>query len=113
MGTDLQRFNCETKLQEWSQRIADCRSSGLQVKQWCQKNGIAPSTYYTWQRRVFDVSAQPTEARFVELPVPHAEAKHQTSGIAASLQWAGTSIDFHNGADPATIMAIIQAMKSC
>ena len=112
MGTELQRFNCGTKLQEWSQRIADCRSSGLQVKQWCQENGIAPSTYYTWQR-VFDASAQPTEAQFVELPTPHAEAKHQTSGVAASLQWSGTNIDFHNGADPATIMAIIRAVRSC
>ena len=109
MGTELQRFNCGTKLQEWSRHIADCRSSGLQVKQWCQENGIAPSTYY----RVFDASAQPTEAQFVELPAPHAEAKHQTSGFAASLQWAGTNIDFHNGADPATIMAIIQAVRSC
>lgn len=113
MRTELQRFNYETRLQEWSQRVADCRSSGLQVKQWCRENGIAVSTYYTWQQRVFDASAQPTESKFVELPVSCTEPQHPVSDIAASLRFNGTNIDFRNGADPATIMAIIQAVRSC
>lgn len=113
MRTELQRFNYETQLQKWSQRITDCRSSGLHVKRWCQENGVSLSTYYKWQRRVFAVSAQPCETQFAELPISCTKPQHPASDIAASLQFNGTNIDFHNGADPTTIMAIIRAVKSC
>lgn len=25
---------------EWAEEIAECRSSGMQIKEWCRKNGI-------------------------------------------------------------------------
>lgn len=36
-------------LQEWSGRIAECRSSGMAVKNWCKAQGIAIKTYYYWE----------------------------------------------------------------
>ena len=39
------------KLQEWSGRIADCRSSGMSVKAWCAAQGISLKTYYYWEKR--------------------------------------------------------------
>ena len=47
-GTRAQR-----NLMEWSQRVADCRSSGLSVTRWCAEHGIKPKTYYNWQKKVF------------------------------------------------------------
>ena len=38
-------------LQEWSTKIAECRSSGMTVKAWCAKQGIAIQTYYRWEKR--------------------------------------------------------------
>lgn len=38
-------------LQEWSGRIAECRSSGMAVKNWCKAQGIAIKTYYYWERQ--------------------------------------------------------------
>ena len=40
------------KLQEWSARIAECRSSGKRVKEWCAAQGINAKTYYYWEKRV-------------------------------------------------------------
>ncbi|MFR8411218.1 MAG: IS66 family insertion sequence element accessory protein TnpA, partial [Butyricicoccus sp.] len=37
------------KLQEWSARIQNCRSSGLSVRAWCRQEGINASTYYRWE----------------------------------------------------------------
>ena len=49
----LQRANQQHRLVEWSRRVEACRSSGLSVGQWCRENGIALSTYFSWQKKVF------------------------------------------------------------
>lgn len=41
-------------LQEWAKRVKECRSSGLSVKEWCKENNVAMSTFYTWQKKVFN-----------------------------------------------------------
>jgi len=43
----------QARLAEWKTLVAQCRSSGLPVKQWCAENGRDPSTYYRWDREIF------------------------------------------------------------
>ncbi len=33
-------------LRVWSQRVTECRESGLPVNRWCQEHGINVKTYY-------------------------------------------------------------------
>lgn len=41
----------EAKLQEWQEKIMDCRSRGITVNQWCQEHRIKDySTYYRKKR---------------------------------------------------------------
>lgn len=40
------------RLEEWKQRITECRASGLTVKEWCAQNGCNTSTYYRWEREL-------------------------------------------------------------
>lgn len=40
-------------LEEWKQRIMDCRASGLTVREWCSQNSWSASTYYRWEREAF------------------------------------------------------------
>ena len=47
----------QAKVEEWKQRIMDCRSSGLTVKQWCVAYGGNPSTYDRWERELFKKNA--------------------------------------------------------
>ncbi len=37
-------------LRVWSQRVAECRESGLPVSRWYQENGINVKMYYNWQK---------------------------------------------------------------
>ena len=64
----------QARLTEWRMLIAQCRSSGLPVKQWCAENGRDPSTYYRWEReilgRIRDGSGEKAEA-----PSPTARPK--------------------------------------
>ncbi|MBM6927503.1 IS66 family insertion sequence element accessory protein TnpA [Pseudoflavonifractor phocaeensis] len=53
MEKNLQVLKHQEKIAVWSERIADCRSSGIGVKAWCEGNGVSPSSYYKWQKSCF------------------------------------------------------------
>ena len=36
----------------WKQRIVECRSSGMSVKEWCKERGLDFTTYYRWERKI-------------------------------------------------------------
>ena len=72
MGTDLQLFNSDQNLKMWAERVRQCRTSGMKVKDWCEANGINKYTYYDWQKRVFNAYKLQDEllqqhTQFVEL----------------------------------------------
>ena len=52
-------------LQEWSTKIAECRSSGMSVKTWCAERGIPIKTYYYWEKRFVTEATQ-----HLSLPAP-------------------------------------------
>ena len=39
----------EAAIPMWQARIKECRSSDLNVKEWCAANGIDRRTYYKWE----------------------------------------------------------------
>ena len=52
MTNAIRNVNREVQLQQWQQQIMDCRSSGLTVGAWCEKNSMSKKTYYYHLRRV-------------------------------------------------------------
>ena len=89
-----------------------CRNSGQTVSQWCRENGVAISTYFMWQRKVFQAVSERAEVCFAEVPVYSTAAP--TVGNPAVVIHAGElKIELCSGADTATIRAIIQAIQSC
>lgn len=67
----------QAKLQEWTEAIQVCRSSGLSVKQWCRNRGVTTTTYYRWERELLELAGgtrnKPQLANtttFAELPAP-------------------------------------------
>ena len=107
----LQRVNRQQRLAEWSRRVEACRSSGLTVVQWCQENGIAVSTYFSWQKKVFQALKEVHEITFAEVPV--LEYSQPSWHVAASVEVSGIQIQVYEGADTNTLQALLQAAKSC
>ncbi len=108
MERGLQRVNHHSHLAEWGRRVEACRKSGRRVSEWCAEQGIPVSTYYSWQRKVFQAAVSENEVCFAEVPVRPA-----TVETAASIECGELRVDIHTGADPETIQAIIRALKSC
>ena len=110
-AASLQRANQQQRLVEWSRRVEACRSSGLPVGQWCRENGIAVSTYFSWQRKVFQALKEVQEVTFAEVPIM--EHSQHSGHIVAAMEVSGVRIQVYEGADGATLQAILQAAKSC
>ena len=107
----LQRVNRQQRLAEWSRRVEACRSSGLTVVQWCQENGITVSTYFSWQRKVFQALKEVQEVTFAEVPIM--EHSQLSGHIVAAMEVSDVRIQVYEGADKATLQAILLAAKSC
>ena len=107
--TGLQTINHQNNLALWSEQIADCRSSGQTVSQWCVAHGIDTSTYYNRQRRVYEMTAK-VSGPFVEVQL---ETPPAHSGSIATVSAGGLTVEIHAGADEATLAALLRAMKSC
>ena len=58
MGVRVRALKHRAKLQEWSARIAECRSSGKRVKEWCAAQGINTKTYYYWEKQFVTEASQ-------------------------------------------------------
>ena len=106
MEQSLQSVNHGNQLVWWSQRVEECRKSGLKVAEWCAENEIAVSTYYSWQRKVFQAVTDREEICFVEVPVTAPVSK-----TTATIRMRDIRIEIHSGADAATIRAMIQALN--
>ena len=108
MERGLQKANHYNQLAEWAQRVEACRKSGQKVSEWCSEQGIPVSTYYSWQRKVFQAATTEAEVCFTEI-----SARPAGRGIAASIESGELRIEIHAGADAETVSAIIQALKEC
>jgi len=102
------------QLELWTQRVAECRSSGMQVKTWCQTHGVSKKTYYYWQRRVLGLlqneEVQEQQPEFAEIPL---HPQSCSSAVTASLDVAGVSVQVFAGADEQTLCALLRALKAC
>ena len=116
----IQSTTKQKHLLEWSQRVADCRSSGLSVSRWCTEHNIKPKTYYNWQKKVFAAMIKQqkhqmmepagAEARFAELPVPLSEPVHDR-GLVASVHVGEASLDVYEGASAEIVTALCRALS--
>ena len=108
MERGLQKANHYNQLGEWAQRVEACRRSGQKVGEWCSEQGIPVSTYYSWQRKVFQAVTTEPEVCFTEI-----SARPAGRGTAASIESGELRIEIHAGADTEMVRAIIQALKEC
>lgn len=111
MSTELQQLNGQNKVALWTERISECRNSGLSVKTWCRGKGICEATYYKWQKKIFTMAQAQRELQFAEVTPVMAEARD--SRVAMRIQTGGIVAEIHNGADPATVESVLRILKLC
>ena len=49
---DTQKVAAEYRLSQWARVIQEQQSSGQNIKDFCETNGIRPGRYFYWQRKL-------------------------------------------------------------
>jgi len=116
----IQSTTKQKQLLEWSQGVADCRSSGLSVSRWCTEHDIKPKTYYAWQKKVFAAMIEQqklqmmeetgNENKFIELPSLELGAKRGRD-LVASVHVGEASLDVYEGASPEIVTTLCQVLN--
>jgi hypothetical protein len=92
----------KVRLQEWSAQVEAQQASGLNVREWCAENGIAPNTYYNHLKRVREQFLSSSPA-IVPLNVPQ-----QSADIR--IEKNGLQISLPANIAPDTLLALVQSL---
>ena len=105
----------ESLLAMWRQRVIDCRSSGLTIKQWCEDNNVHYKLYCYWQRQVWDAEVktivqkeQPEIPRvqFAEISLPATTNETEKADIV--LRCGNWSVEIRNTASGEMVRQIVE-----
>lgn len=119
MYKSLKQARHNSMLQTWSERVRECRGSGLSVREWCEQNGYKVSVYYRWQREVFNAVSQQVQPTATDsMPVfaeisPEFVAQSTSSEVAATMKFGDVSVDFYANTPQAFLEAFLRSVKSC
>ena len=106
-------------VQEWSGRIAECRTSGKSVKAWCAERGISMKTYYYWEKKFVTEATQqlslpaPTQAgllmRVNPDTMPGSDAAEVGSGI--TIRHGESIITLPGGSSTKAVADLVKALN--
>ena len=105
----------QAKLQEWSARIQDCRSSGLSVRAWCRQEGVNATTYYRWERELLALAetepcSSVSAVRFAELPAPK-QVSCSAAERCTTLHIGNASLDIYPGCDAEQLRLLVELLR--
>lgn len=101
----------QQRRQEWEKRIAEYRSSGQSVREWCAANGVKPERLWYWLRRKKAGSTE-TESTTTWLqavvsgPTP---GEQNDTGLLVKVGKA--SIEVKPGFDPELLSTVVRVLS--
>jgi hypothetical protein len=93
---------------QWAERIAEQKRSGLSVKQFCKERGVSEYSFYTWRKRL----AKKEPVRFALLERGGAR---QASAREADLELVlanGERLRIGNGVNAATLRTVLEVLRA-
>ena len=119
MATGVQELKLAARMQEWSVKIAECRSSGMGVKAWCKSQGIAATTYYHWEKRFVTEATQqlsltaPTQAGMLMRVNPDAlpSGDMNAIGVGITIRHGESVITLPAGSSAEEVAELVRALN--
>ena len=107
----------ESMINVWRERVRECKTSGLTVAEWCEKNHINKKTYFYWQKQVWDHEINtmapdqpglPSPVQFAEISVPAGAIQGENPDIV--LHQGSWTVEIRNSVDPMLLCRILEAV---
>ena len=110
------------RLNQWTEIIRECRSSGQTVSGWCFEHGVNSKSYYYWLRKVRAAACEalPAIKEGNNLIVPFdvqvptgADSYHSHKRTADVILHIGSAtVEINNGASATLIESILKAVQN-
>ena len=119
MAAGIQELKSGARMQEWSERIAECRSSGMSVRGWCREQGIPVQTYYRWEKRFIETATRqlslpaPTQTGMLMRVNPESMPGDEdvNTGTGITIRHGESVIIFPAGSCPETVASLVKALN--
>ena len=96
------------KADEWAERIAAQRRSGMSVKQFCKEQGLTECSFYAWRKRL-------QERGPVRFALVESSARRQERTAEAVLELVlatGERLRIGPGVDTATLRTVLDVLRA-
>src|SRR4051794_23258575 len=103
------RTRDEQKERQWRRRIAQWRTSGLSVRDFCARHGLATPSFYAWRRTLQQRAAAAAPA-FVAVQVV-ADAPPAPASVLELVLADGRIVRVAPGFDAATLRQLLTALE--
>ncbi|UNC91225.1 IS66 family insertion sequence element accessory protein TnpA [Candidatus Contubernalis alkaliaceticus] len=106
------------RLNQWTQIIRECRSSGQTVKVWCADHDINPKTYYYWLRKVREAACEAIpsleeNSSIVPVNIPaNADGPVSESTSQIILRFGSVTLELRNNASTTLIENTLRALQN-
>jgi hypothetical protein len=106
--TVIEEKTTRPKADEWAERIASQRRSGMSVKQFCKEQGLTEYSFYAWRKRLGEKG--PVRFALVERNAPQRE---RTAEAVLELVLAtGERLRIGTGVDTATLQVVLGVLRA-
>ena len=102
------RTRDEQKERRWRRRVAQWRTSGLSVRDFCVRHGLATPSFYAWRRTLKRRAAE--KAAFVPVQVV-ADAVPAQAGAREAVLADGRTVRVAPGFDAATLRQLLVVLR--
>ena len=105
------------RLEQWTELIRDCRSSGMKINDWCEANGVSHNAYFYWLRKVRAEACRnlPADAGQGNAPAfSRLEVQVLATGShpAVTVYLPQATVEIQDGISAQTVEAVLLALKS-
>lgn len=110
------------RMNQWTEIIKECRSSGQTVSSWCAEHNINPKSYYYWLRRVREAACEAlpslSDGNDAIVPVNFSIdaarriPKNQEASPGILLRFGSVTLELYNNTSPALIENTIKALQN-
>lgn len=119
---DMRQVNHQVRVDQWRQVIAECRSSGQSIKEWCKEHSLKESQYYYWLRVIRNESLalvqkenrmlQPSFAAVAVSEGNFGVVEQYQGSLCAIVKGEGFSVEIQNGANLQTLEQTLRILNS-
>jgi hypothetical protein len=104
----IEKRPANPKADEWAERIAAQRASGMSVKQFCREQGLTEHSFYAWRKRL----QEPGPVRFALVERSARRPERAAEAALELVLTTGERLRIGTGVEPSTLRLVLDILRA-